>query len=103
MFMSWNRYPSLTRNSIIKRLKTSPNKVETEKDDRKIIWIRSPYLGKICNNMTKNCFKKVQKCSKENIRLITCYETKETEIFFQLKIAFQYTKNRYLQSHLSWL
>ena len=37
MLMSWNGYPSFTRNSIIKRLKTSPKKVEKEKDDRKII------------------------------------------------------------------
>ena len=42
MFMSWNGYPSFTRNSIIKRLKTSPKKIEKEKDDRKIIWIRLP-------------------------------------------------------------
>ena len=37
MFMFWNGYPSFTRNSIIKQLKTSPKKVEKEKDDRKII------------------------------------------------------------------
>ena len=37
MFMSWNGCPSFARNSIIKRLKTSPKKVEKEKDDRKII------------------------------------------------------------------
>ena len=59
MFMSWNGYPYFTRNSIIKRLKTSTKKVEKEKDDRKIIWIRLPYLGNICDNMKKNCFKKV--------------------------------------------
>ena len=31
MFMFWNGYPSFTRNSIIKRLKTSPKKIENEK------------------------------------------------------------------------
>ena len=81
MFMSWNGYSSFTRNSIIKRLKTRPKKVEKEKYDRKVIWIRLPYLGNIGNNMRKNCFKKVQKCLKENVPFITCYETKKTAIF----------------------
>ena len=60
MFMSWNGYPSFTRNSIIKQLKTSLKKVEKEKDDRKIIWIRLSYLGNTGDNRKKNCFKKVQ-------------------------------------------
>ena len=65
--MSRNGYPSFTRNFIIKRLKTSPKKVENKEDkhDRKIILIRFPYLGNIGNNMKKNCFKKVQKCLKK--------------------------------------
>ena len=96
--MSWNCYPSFTRNSIIKRLKTSPKKVEKEKEDRKIIWIRLPYLGNISDNMKKNCFKKVQKClriffalwcigmlslAKQNIAGFLCFITSyETNIFF---------------------
>ena len=31
--------------------------------------------------MKKNCFKKVQKCLKENNRFITCYKTKKTAMF----------------------
>ena len=58
--MSWDGYSSFTRNSIIKQLKASPRKVDIEKDDRKIIWIRLPYLGNIGNNMKKNCIKQVQ-------------------------------------------
>ena len=56
MFISWNGYSSFTRNSITKRLKTRPKNVEKEKYDRKIIWIRLPYLGNIGNDMKKNCF-----------------------------------------------
>ena len=55
-------------------------KFEKEKDDRKIIWIRLPYLDNIDDNM-KNCLKKVQKCLKENVCFITCYETKKTAMF----------------------
>ena len=36
--------------------------------------------------MKKNCFKKVQKCFKANVHLITCYETKKgTAIFCSAK------------------
>ena len=85
MFMSWNGYPSFTCNSIIKRLKASPKKVEKEKDDWTIIWIRLQYLGNIGDYMKKNCFKKVKKCLKENVRFITCYETKKTAMFCSAK------------------
>ena len=51
MSVSWNGYPSFT-----------PENVEKEKDDRKIIWIRLQYLGNIGDSLKKNCFKKVQKC-----------------------------------------
>ena len=59
MFMSWNGYPSFTCNSIIKQLKTPPKIIEKEKDDRKIIWIRLPYLGNVGDSMKKSCFKKI--------------------------------------------
>ena len=54
--------------------------------------------------MTKNCFKKVQKCLKENIHFITCYETKKTAIFCSAKDSISNTpkSTRYLQSQLPW-
>ena len=74
-----------TRNSIIKRLKISPKKIEKEKDDKKIMWIRLRYLGNIGDSMKKNYFKKKQKCLKENVRFITCYETKKIAMFCSAK------------------
>ena len=44
MFMYWNGYPSLTRNSTIKRLKSISKNVEKGKDDRTIKWMRLPTL-----------------------------------------------------------
>ena len=35
--------------------------------------------------MKKNCFRKVQKCLKENVRFITCYKTKKTTMFCSAK------------------
>ena len=97
IFMSWNGYLSFTRNSIIKRLKASPKQVEKEKDDRKIIWISLPYLGNIGDNLKKDCFKKVQKCLKENVCFITCYETKKTTMF--CSAVFQYTRKQMLSTN----
>ena len=84
MFMSWNGYPILTRNSMIKQLKTFPKKIGKEKDDRKIIWISLPkgYLGNIGDSIKKNYFKKAQKRLNENARFITFYETKKTAAMF---------------------
>ena len=47
-FMPWNGYPSHVHNSVIKHLKTSQQRNERnkEEDDRKIIWLQFPYLGK---------------------------------------------------------
>ena len=35
--------------------------------------------------MKKNCLKKIQKCLKENVRFMTCYETKKTAMFSSAK------------------
>ena len=58
LFMSWNSYPSYTHHSIIKRLRNNTNTYGNEKtnDQNKIIWIRSPYLGQVGEEMKKHCF-----------------------------------------------
>ena len=93
--MFWNDYTSSTRNSIIKRLKTSPKKVEKEKDDRKTIWIRLPYNGNTCDNRKK----KVQKCLSENVRFITCYKTKKTVMFSSAKDSILIPTHQKAKSH----
>ena len=87
MFMSWNGYPLYTRNSIIKNLKRNKtvNDNNNEPDNRKVIWIRLPYLGNIGDNMKKRCFRKVQNCLKEKVRFITCYQTKKIAMFCSAK------------------
>ena len=59
--------------------------MKKKKDDRKIIWIRLPYLGNIGDSLKKHCLKEVQKCLKENVRFITSYETKKTAMFCSAK------------------
>ena len=58
--MSWNAYPKYVRNSIINRLKSNVNRNDNvnnnnNKDDRKVIWINLPYLGKKGNIFKRNC------------------------------------------------
>ena len=53
--MAWNGYPSFTRNSVIKQLNISPEKVEKENGDKKTIWVRLPRVDNIGDNMKKNC------------------------------------------------
>ena len=79
--MLWDSYHFFTCNPTIKQLKTSPKKIEKEKDDRKIIWIRLPYLCNIGDNMRKE----IIKMFKENTRFITFYDTKKTAVFWSAK------------------
>ena len=82
--MSWNGYPSFTRNAIIKQSKKPKQRVENENNNRKVIWLRLPYLGKISDKMKKKLFSKStkmfeRKCSfrylisnKENSYVLFC-------------------------------
>ena len=78
LFISWNGYPSYTRNSVIKHLRNNTNTNINEKtnDEKKIIWVRLPYLGHVEDEMRKRCFKKVQKRLPEKICCLTLYEMK---------------------------
>ena len=49
------------------------------------MWIRLPCLGNFSENTKKNCFKKVQKCLKENVRFITYNETKKNAMVCSAK------------------
>ena len=49
------------------------------------MWIRLPYVGNFGDNTKRNCFKKVQKCLKENVRFITYNETKKNAMFCSAK------------------
>ena len=47
--MSWNAYPKYVCNSIVNGLKSNGNRndnINNNKDDRKVILINLPYLGK---------------------------------------------------------
>ena len=83
--MSWNGYPSYVRNSFIKCLKSKNNKNNNELDERKIIWIRLPYLVERGHQMKRNCFKKVKRYLKEEGIFKTLY-TGGCQCFVPLRI-----------------
>ena len=85
LFMSWNGYPSYVRNTFIKRLKNKNNKNNNELDERKIIWIRLPYLGEREDQMKRNCFRKVKQYLKEEVIFNfqnTLYHQKVVNVLF---------------------
>ena len=53
--ISWKAYTKYVCNSIINRLKSNVNRndnINNNKDDRKVIWINLPYLGKKGEQLT---------------------------------------------------
>ena len=86
-FMSWNGYPCHVRNSVIKRLKSNQQRNETnkEEDNRKIIWLRFPYLGKKGETLLTSLKRKMKRCLKEDVKFITSYNTKKMAMFCSAK------------------
>ena len=86
--MSWNAYPKNLRNSIINRLKSNVNRndnINNKKDDRKVIWINLPYLGKKGEQLTNSLIRKLKRSFKENIKFKTIYETNKLSMFCDTK------------------
>ena len=93
-FMSWNGYPSHIRNSVIKRLKSNQQRNETnkEEDNRKIIWLRFPYLGKNCETLLTSLKRKMKRCLKEDVKFINSYNTKKMAMFCSAKDKIKTTQ-----------
>ena len=59
----WNTYPEYVCSSIINRLNLNGNRndnVNTNKYDRKVIWINLPYLGKNGEQVTNSLIGKLK-------------------------------------------
>ena len=81
--MSWNGYSSYSRNSIIKRLRNDANTNRNEEinNEKKMIWVRLPYLGQVGDEMKKLRFIKVQKYLTQKLCFFIRYETRKLTIF----------------------
>ena len=86
--MSWNAYLKYVRNSIINRLKSNVNRndnINNNKDDRKVIWINLPYLGKKGEQLTNSLIRKLKRSFKESIKFKTVYKTNKLSMFCNTK------------------
>ena len=85
--MSWNGHPSHVRNLVIKRLKSNQQRNETNKEEgnRKIIWLRFPYLGKKGETLLTPLKRKMKRCLKKDVKFITSYNTKKMAMFCSAK------------------
>ena len=83
---SWNGYPSHIHNLLIKRLKTNKQRSEANKEEqnRKIIWLKFPYLGKKCKTLLKSLEQKLSRCLKEDAKFIASYKMKKMTIFYSV-------------------
>ena len=89
--MSWNTHPKHVHNSTINRLKSKVNRIDNinnNKDDRKVIWINFPYLGKESEQLTNFLIRKLKRFFKENVNFKMVYKTKSYQYFVILKIAY---------------
>ena len=86
--MSWNAYPKYVHNSIINRLKSTVNKngnIYNNKNDRKVIWMNLPYLGKTSEQLTKSLIRKLKRSFKESVKLKTIYKANKLSMFCNTK------------------
>ena len=86
------------RNSIINRLKSNVNRndnINNKKDDRKVIWINLPYLGKKGEQLINSLIRKRKRSFKENIKFKTVYKTNKLSMFCNTKdsISVEQTSN----------
>ena len=92
--MSWNGYPFHVRNSLIKRLKSNQERNETDKEEgnRKIIWLRFPYLGKKGETLLTSLKRKMKRCLKEDVKFMSSYNTKKMAMFCSAKDKIKTTQ-----------
>ena len=86
--MSWNVCSRYVHNSIINRLKLNVNRnenINSSKDDRKVIRINLPYLGKKDEQLTSSLIRKLKRSFKENIKFNTVNKTNKLSIFCKTK------------------
>ena len=75
-------------NSIINRLKSNVNKndnISNNKDDRKVIWINLPYLGKKGEQLMSSVIRKLKRSFKENVKFKAVYKTNTLSMFYNTK------------------
>ena len=93
-FMCWNGYLSHVCNSIIKRLKSNQQSNYTNKkeDNRKIIWLHFPYLGKKGETLLTSLKRKMKRCLKEDAKFITSYNSKKMAMLCLAKEKIETTQ-----------
>ena len=59
--------------------------ISTKKDERKVIWINLPYVGKKGEQLTNSLIRKLKRSFKENIKFKTIYKTNKLSMFCNTK------------------
>ena len=68
------------------------NETNKEEDDRKIIWLRFPYLGKKGKTLLTSLNRKMKRFLKEDVKFITSYNRKKMTMFCLAKEKIKTTQ-----------
>ena len=67
--------------------------INNNKDDRKVIWINLPYLGKKGEQLTSSLIRKQKRSFKENVKFKTVYKTNKLSMFCNNKDSIAVEQN----------
>ena len=85
-FASWNKYPRSVVNSIIKRVLSKPTEKKQEKtDDTKNVYFSVHYAGDIGDQITRQCWKKLNRLTKCKVNFVTKYSVTKLSFFTNMK------------------
>ena len=85
-FASWNKYPKSVVNAMIKRVLSIPkDKPNTDDDKRKKVYFNVHYAGDVGDQLVKQCWRKLSRCTKERVNFVTKYSVTKLSFFTNMK------------------
>ena len=85
-FTSWSGYAERVWNYVIKRIETNKSHSRlTDDDDRKKIWLDSPYNDKLGEKLVTSLTKKLKCYFKEKVNTVIKYRTNKLSMFITTK------------------
>ena len=93
--LSCNAYPKYVYNSII-NIKSNVNRndnISNSKDNRKVIWINLPYLGKRGKQLTNSLTRKLKRSFNKNNKFKMVYKTHKLSVVCHTKDSVSVEQN----------
>ncbi|XP_066932663.1 uncharacterized protein [Clytia hemisphaerica] len=96
-FASWNKYPKSVINAMIKRVLSNPkDKPNTDDDKRKKVYFNVHYAGDVGDQLVKQCWRKLSRCTKERVNFVTKYSVTKLSFFTNMKDKIKILSKSYV-------